>query len=246
MDCNGMVRTCKGKECEERFKSWNRKNPCPVCGTDRKCGKQAISGYRFCEVHGGPNPRRGFYGSGAAVVTGKNSGFPLMQLAAKNAMLQKNGIYLSNKDSINIVRRRVEQLLERIDENEAPDRLKNLFKLWTQYKRELISNPAQAVFTMALIDHEYEKAYHDYASWEQMFNALRIDKELIESEVKIARELHAIMTAEDANEMIAQIFAIIMNVEQGDHKKLKRYQYEFTRLIGDGSVVDAGRRDGDD
>lgn len=245
MVCNGLVNTCKNKDCAKRFPSYDKQNPCPDCGRDRKCEKPSISGYRFCEVHGGPNPKKGYYGTGAAVVTGKKSSFPLMQLASKQAMLQKNGVYLSNKDSLSIVRRRVEQLLERIDENQAPDRLSNLSKLWEQYKFQLNTNPALAVTTLVLIDDEFEKAYHDYAAWKQMFDALRLDKELVESEVKIAKELNAILTAEDAYELVAQIIGIIMNVED-DRKKLKRYQFEFQRLVGDGIVVEAGRSDGDD
>ena len=230
MDCAGYKTTCK--KCGRRFKRGDKTNPCPDCGEDRHCGKSAVSGYKFCEVHGGPNPSKGYYGHGRGIVTGSSSSFPLTKLAAKRNELRNNGVFLSNSRSIEIVRRRLEELLNRIDKNQAPDRLDNLHKLWKKFRREEHSDPTQAPFTKKEIDAEFEAAYHDYAAWNQMFDVLRLDKELIESEVKIAKDLHAMLTAEDAYTLIADVFSVIMNIEE-DPMKLKRYQFELTRLIGE-------------
>ena len=71
-----------------------------------------------------------------------------------------------------------------------------------------------------------------------MIDVVMVRKDLVESEVKIAKDMKAIMTAEDGYEMLAKVFAIILEVED-DPKKLKRYQYELTQMVGDGAVVDA-------
>jgi hypothetical protein len=179
-------------------------------------------------------------------LTGSGSHFPLTRLAAKKNEMLRDGQILSNRKSIDILGRRIEELLERIDQNQAPDRLAKLFKLWERYKTAQRGGDAlKELKTRADLDAAFESAYHDYASWKQMFEALDLNKVLVESEVKIAKDLHAILTAEDGYELVGDIFAIILRIEDNP-KKLKRYQYEFTRLIGEGSVIDAESSNADD
>lgn len=230
MDCNGLRTTCR--ECGRRFKRSERDNPCPDCGEKRNCGKQAVPGYKGCEVHGGPNPSKGYYGPGRGLSTGKGSNFPITKLAAKKNELMQDGRYLSTRNSIDIMQRRIVELVNRIDTNQAPDRLKNLKKLWDERALALKSDPSLVSFIEKKIDAEFEAAYHDYESWKQIFDVLRLDKELKESEVKIAKELQAMITAEDAYALIGDILAVILSIEE-DPMKLKRYQYELTRLIGE-------------
>lgn len=209
---------------------------CPECGTERaRCGRKAVAGYRLCDKHGGPNPKHNFYGLGGRVISsGKSPGaFPLTKLAGKYLEMQKDGRLLSNRASIDVVRNRIRQLAERIDLNEAPDRLSNIKKLWEDYKQQRA--------TEIELDAEFERAYHDYASWKQMFEAIDIDRKLVESEVKVIKEIHAVLTAEDAYELTAQLLASIISTTNSmegvdDHVKLnflKRIQYEFTRIVGD-------------
>lgn len=162
----------------------------------------------------------------------------LTRIAAKYNQMQKDGRLLSNRHSIEIVRRRIEELLERIDINHAPDRLENLSKLWEKYRSELKNNKKmEATVTAGKIDEEFEKAYHDYESWKQMFDALDLDRKMVESEVKIAKDIQAMLTAEDAYELMAEVFAAIMRHVK-DPKTLKALQYEFARIVGDGSVIE--------
>jgi len=152
---------------------------------------------------------------------------------------------LSNRKSIEIVRMRVDELLERIDANQAPDRLENLSRLWKKFKKARYQGSDLDVLSLEKeLEAEFEAAYHDYAAWQQMMEVLDLDRKLVESEVKIAKDLHAILTAEDAYELVAEIFAVILRIEE-DPLKLKRYQFELTRLVGDGSVVEAERSDGE-
>lgn len=170
---------------------------------------------------------------------GRHSKFPLSQLASKYSAMQKDGRLLSNRRSIEILNYRILQLAERIDQDEAPDRLARLFKLWKKFKeKRLTEDVLESLKIQKLLDEEFEKAYTDYAAWRQMFDAVDLHRGLVESEVKIAKDLKAIMTAEDGYEMLAKVFALIMEIED-DPKKLKRYQYELTKMVGDGDVVEA-------
>lgn len=169
---------------------------------------------------------------------GRNSNFPLIRLASKYKEMTTDGRLLSNRNSIEIVRYRIGELLERVDAKEAPDRLARLGKLWEKFKRVRYVDELEMLKVQKALDAEFEAAFHDYAIWTQMFEALDLEKNLVESEVRIVKDLKAIMTAEDGYKMLAKVFAIIMEVED-DPKKIKQYQYEFTRMVGDNQVVEA-------
>lgn len=167
------------------------------------------------------------------MTTGSGSQFPLTRLAASYNRMMKDGRVLSNRQSLEIVRRRIEQLAERIDLNDAPDRMEKMGELWGKYIACLDRGQAAEAHVFRLqLNEEFEKAYHDYAAWKQMFDALDLDRKMVESEVKVLREIKAILTAEDAYELTAKLTAAVIRVVD-DPKKLKQVQYEFTRIIGE-------------
>ena len=205
-----------------------------------------MQGYRFCNKHGGPNPKNNFYGLGGPMTTGVNSKFQITRLASKFNEMQANGALLTNRKSMEVVRARLEELLERVDAREFSERMLSLRNLWTQMReQEAHGKQQEALLTAMNIDEEFEKVYHDYKSWDQIMNLVDLDRKLVESEVKIAKDLHAVMTAEEAYEMIAQFFGIIIK-HVNDPLALKAIQYELTQLIGDRSIVEAEASDAEE
>jgi hypothetical protein len=176
--------------------------------------------------------------------------FPLVRLASKYKELTTNGRLLSNRASIDVVRERIRQLAERIDTNQAPNRLANLQKLWLNFRElEKRGDTLETIVVKKQLDDEFEAAYHDYAAWRQMFDAIDLDRKLVESEVKIAKDIQAILTAEDAYELTAKILAAIIETtnamteipQDAKSKFLQRMQYEFTKLVGDEADRGVGR-----
>lgn len=179
------------------------------------------------------------------MTNGSGSQFALTRLASSYNRMMKDGRVLSNRQSLEIVRRRIEQLAERIDINDAPDRMSKISELWEKYTGFMDhDNRADAHLTRLQLDDEFEKAYHDYAAWKQMFEALDLDRKMVESEVKVLKEIKAILTAEDAYELSAKLLAAVMRVVD-DAKKLKQVQYEFTRIIGESGDGASERYDED-
>lgn len=250
MKCNGWRNRCQNEDCHHRYQRTDGITICPDCGLPReRCKRPAVPGYRYCNNHGGPNPKNNFYGlGGIRVTTGKNSQFQLTQLASKYIDMQTNGQLLTNRMSVQLVRDRIIELAQRIDLNQAPDRLANLYKLWQDYLRS--KGTMDEMPNRILLDAEFEKAYHDYAAWKQMFEAIDLDRKLVESEVKIIKDMRAVLTAEDAYQLTAQLLAAIINTTNSienvpDKVKLdflKRIQYEFTRIVGE--RVEQGARGG--
>jgi hypothetical protein len=175
-------------------------------------------------------------------VTGVKSEFPISQLASKYLDMSRNGQFLSNQHSLEIIRQRIIDLASRIDKEQAPERLATLGKLWAEFKANggVRGADLDARKAAAMLDAEFESAYHDYAAWQQMFEALDLDRKMVESEVKIAKDLKAILTAKDAYELTAKLLASIIEAATSlivddtvRSRFLKRIQYEFARLIGD-------------
>ena len=175
------------------------------------------------------------------MISGNGSQHGLTRLAAKYNEMMRNGRVLSNRHSIAILRDRIETLIGRMDENDAPDRLNKIEKLWEDYKDKKDARmDAEAVVLRARIDEEFEKARTDFAIWNQLLQVLDLDRKMVESEVKIAKEIKAIMTAEEGVEMAARLLASVITAvgaaqiaEYDKGQLLKRVEYEFGRIIGE-------------
>jgi len=165
------------------------------------------------------------------------SRFPIVKLSEKYDRMQKSGRLLSNRAAIEVVRTRIQQLAERIDMNHAPDRLATLGKLWADYRsaQNRGSGTEMAIATKQL-DEQFAAAVTDYAAWSQMFEAIDLDSKLVEREIKTIRELRAILTAEDARELVAKFLAVILRVFHDQPKKLKQVQFEVIKMIGDSPI----------
>ena len=166
-------------------------------------------------------------------MSGKGSSFPLTRLASKYLEARSDGRILSNRESINIIDDRVVQLLERVDVDEAPERIVALYNLWTEYQELRRDGKAvKANLVADQIDEVFDKVYHDYKAWEQIFTALDIRRKHVESEVKILHEIHAVMTAEDAYQMVAKLMAAVISAVE-DPKTIRRIQHEFVTITGE-------------
>ena len=170
------------------------------------------------------------------MTTGASSSFPLTRLASKYRQMKTDGRILSNRQAIDVVDTRIIQLLERVDVDDAPDRMKRLVDLWTEFTEAHDSGrTVEESQTRARLAKEFEKAYHDYEAWNQIFEALDVHRKMVDSEIKIAIQIKAIITVEDAYEMNAKMLAVTMRVIGDDPKKLKQVQYEYAKLIGESS-----------
>lgn len=180
------------------------------------------------------------------MTTGSGSSFPITRLASKYNSMTTDGRVLSNRGAIDIIDTRIKQLLERIDVNEAPERMATLMDMWKEYENALgAQRHTEATILRKQIGEEFEKAYHDYQAWKQTFEALDLRGKMVEREVKVLKEIHAIMTAEDAYELVAKLMAAVMRVIGDNPKKMKQVQYEFARIIGESSDL-SGETDSED
>lgn len=228
MKCVALRRSCRA--CGWRVEGAGVK-VCGACGMDMRCGKDAVRGYVVCDSHGGPAPSRNFYGRGP-MSNGSNSQFPLTRLASKYVQMSTDGRVLSLRGAIETIDSRVQQLLERVEVGEAPERIKDLFEKWQEFKALPSSSPEYLTARVEM-DEVFERIYHDYAAWRQIFEALELRGKTTEREIKALKEIKAIMTVEDGYELAAKLMAAVIRVIGDDPKKIKQVQYEFARIIGE-------------
>lgn len=242
--CKWLRRKCR--KCGRRFlKKRDRLiHDCPDCGENRECGRPAVRGYSACQEHGGPNPYRGRYGRYQDLAK-----FPIVKLADRYRRMQEDARVLSNRASLEIIRSRIQQLAERIDLEDAPDRLQKIGDYWAEYmEAKLAGKGADVVMLEKKISREMDKAREDYMIWAQMFEALDLDSKLVEREIKVVKEIRAFLTAEDAYDLVAKLLAVVTDVVD-DPKKLRVIQYKFTKAIGernDPTPIDVDAEDVED
>jgi hypothetical protein len=157
----------------------------------------------------------------------------LMKIAQKYEQMISNGRILSNRAAMEVLDGRVKQLAERIDVEDAPDRMARLHNLWEEFKTAYNADKAsEMIVAIKKLDNEFEKAYHDYKAWEQLMQLFDLRRKLVDSEVKTIKEIKAILTAEDAHNLVAKLLAVVIRVVQ-DTVKLRIIHFEFARIIGE-------------
>jgi len=240
--CGQLINSCRN--CNRLFTRTERYLTCPDCDASRKCLSDPVKGYDVCEHHGAPKPSAGFYGT-ERFKTGKQSSKRLMKVASKYVEMTEDAQIATLKPAIEVIRSRIYQLLGRIDQNETPQRIRKLYNLWKSYKEKEWEDYKEKQKAKAKLDAEFEKAYHDYESWKQIFEALDLERKLSESEMKILKDMKALITSEDAYELTAQLVAACVRVLQNDQPLLKQIYYEFAKIIGDGLVDESGDGSGE-
>lgn len=230
MKCISLKKNCRA--CGWKNEG-TRVEMCAECGADMHCGKSAVSGYTLCPSHGGPNPSHGFYGKGP-MTDGSKASFNIVRLAAKYNQMQRDGVILSNRAAVDLIDTRIRQLLERVDVEEAPNRIKDLYEKWMEMNAQPVGSP-EWLQAKAEIDDVFLRIYHDYAAWHQIFEALDLRSKTTEREVKALKEIKAIMTVQDGYELAAKLMAAVIRVIGDDPRKIKQAQYEFARIIGESS-----------
>lgn len=242
--CGKLTKRCRNKECPRTFSWTERYLNCPECGTSRECQADPSPGYDFCTQHGAPAPAAGFYGT-ERYKHGKGSSKRLMRVASKYVEMTTDAALITLRPAIEVIRSRIHQLLGRIDKNEAPERIARLYDLWVKYKTKEWKDYKAKEIAKAELDDEFEKAYHDYESWKQIFSALDLERKLSESEMKILKDMKALITSQDAYELTGQLLASCVRVLQNDQSLLKQIYYEFAKIIGDGLVEEPGDGSGE-
>lgn len=208
-----------------------------------RCTITAVYGTKRCHVHGGGHPEsRGTY-PGNKLVTGATSKFQLNRLAANYNEVVEDPELLSLRDPLAIITIRIQELLKKIDAEEAVVRQKRVHDAFEEYKYfRNAGNEEKAAEAFWKLDQAMVVMYDEYQAWEQMFKAVEVRRKLSESETKRLKEMNQFITQEEAYKFAAKIQAALIEV-LGEHPRLfKRIQFKLIKLFGEGDDDVLGRR----
>lgn len=157
----------------------------------------------------------------------------IRDIAKRYSDMLENGTLLSNRVAIDAIDGRILELMERLDTEGSPDRVKNLYLLWQEYKQaEAKDDGAGMIVAKKSLDIEFEKIYHDYAAWSQMIEIFDLRRKMVDSEIKAVKDMKAILTAEQAYKLVAKLMAVCIQ-EVKDSKTLRRINAGFSRIVGE-------------
>lgn len=179
-------------------------------------------------------------------MTGKNSKSQLARLSSKYLEMQKSGPLISNRAALSVLDERFLELFDRMEENYSPKRITKIIDAWEKMKENLpglkmwVKDRPEAQRAYNTLDSEVDKAYHDYEGWRQIGELIDLRQKVSSSEMRMLKDMKALISAEDAYELVAQLLAAVVKVlgdEPNGPKLIKAIHYEFAQILGE-PIVD--------
>lgn len=245
--CNYPIRNCR--KCETRLAGTEDKKKCYNCGESRQCRGKAVYPSALCRIHGGGSVKRGTM-PGRPPTTGEHSKFPVIKMAHdKRVKLRltervqgamKDPELVALRKPLALIAIRVEDLLERIEESENPERWSEALSAFKEFSLVYTESRNPAVRKAYRHLHAImQEAKDDYDAWDDIKKTLDLYRKLSESERKRLVQMKAVMTSEEVLEIAMALLNAVID-ETDDPKKIKRIQTRFIRIIGAGNLADVG------
>lgn len=222
------------------------------CGNTLRCKRNTVVGLTVCGFHGGgfketkgiqnirPGPvkesKNILIQEASLVATGNEikrpNTFKSEELASRYEEALSDPDLVALRRPLALTSARIQQLLGRVE-----DGITN--ELWAMAMREFsdlryaMKNDDELEIQkhMAALADIFGRVEHDYKSWQQVFEALELQRKLSESERKRLLEMRQFITAEEAMKMVRGLTAAIYKIVQ-DPLQLRRIVYEFSRITG--------------
>lgn len=251
--CNYPLLNCR--ECKKDLRGTENKDNCIYCGAPRRCGKKGMYGIPRCYIHGGGSYKRNTMIGGSKLKNGKHASIPLVRLTyeiterRKQEMAKLDDLtekiqeimgdpeLLAHRRPIALIELRIRQLLERIDADDAADRLEQAdaaFREFDRYYRPPVdrtkTREKEAYYKLRAI---MDQVNQDYQSWNQIFSAFDLSRKLRESEMKRLKEMNAMISLEDTYDLIGELTQAVIE-EVDDPRTLNAIKARFIQRLGPG------------
>ena len=197
--------------------AWSRRSKAP-------CKVLPMANGR-CYMHGGPSLK------GADVATfkhGRYSKYLPKQLFDRFQDAQEDSELLSLRADIGLLRARITELLDRLDKGESAARWAGLQRAVTDLDKH-INDPTEAAKDINSIRALVRAGARDQQVWAEILTVQEMMRRLVESEQRRLVAMGQMITAEDANVLIA---ALEESVRQNvtDAEVLSAIARDFVRL----------------
>lgn len=250
--CIQLLDNCPA--CDRFFRRDERYLECPDCGASRRCRAWTIKGSKYCAVHGGKSFLKYKKSSrkGRPIVSGSSSKSIVANLASKYVQMQKSGPLQSNRAVLDALDTRLFELLDRVEQNYSENRIKKIISAWEALKKAI---PGMAMWlkdnpngrkAYQTLDAEVDKAYHDYESWKQIGEFFDLRRKVSVDEMKILKDMQALISAEDAYELAGKLLGAVLQVlgdQPNGSQLINLIHGEFETILGEPHIEKTGRRE---
>lgn len=173
------------------------KTPTEDLWPECQCTRPALPGMFTCHFHGGRTPRR---------ETPPKTVFDVMpvDLREKLQALMDSNEYISRREDILLIKARQWQLLEELSLSAGSEEAWEMVADALETLRQ--GNDAEAV---ALLEQATEKVHREEEIWKEIYKSEEVIKDLTNTEMRTAKELRLMVTADQVMALVNNIFGAI-------------------------------------
>lgn len=200
--------------------------------TGERCKAQAVTGRTVCYHHGGAIPR----GRALPQTThGRYSKHLPTRMLATYEQASQDAELLNLRADIALLDARLADLLGRVDSGESGTLWQELRTAWKTVKRAPDAEDAAAI-AFAELGPLIERGYQDTQAWGEIGRIIEQRRKLAESERKRLVEMQQMMTAGQAQLLIARLYDVVTQ-HVSDRAAIAAIGAELEALAGAGEPV---------
>lgn len=207
--------------------------------TGQQCQQTAMAN-GVCYHHGG----KSLAGVASPTFkTGRYSKHIPTRMLANYEQAQQDTELLNLREDIALLDARLSDLLRRVDSGESGKVWNDLRAAWKAVKRA--TDDDERTMAIAEIGPLIEHGYMDTQAWGEIRDAIEQRRKLVESERKRLIEMQQMMTAGQAQLLIARVYDVV-NQHVSDRSTIAAIGAGLQALAGAGTAVSTGSGPADD
>lgn len=193
--CHGLSKT-RMREWREAYNDYD--TPSELLWPDCQCELPAVEGQYVCRFHGGKTPRT------------KNPPRTMldvmpMDMAEKFKAVMESPDYISRKDDINLIKTRVMMLLEELEEQAGSQ------EAWAHVDEALVKlRKGDNLKAIEYLERALKATNNKREVWKEIYQTEKLLGELTSTQMKTAKELQSMATAEQVGALISTLVNVIL------------------------------------
>jgi hypothetical protein len=238
MRCHALARS-KIRAWREAYDDYD--TPTELLWPECQCGLGAEDGQFVCRFHGGKSPRT------------KNPPRSILDvmpldMAQKFRAVMESSDYISRKDDIILFKTRIMMLLEDLDQEASSE------EAWASVHEALVKlQQGDTLNAIEYLKYAISAKINKQEIWQEIHKAEKMLSDLTTTQVRTAKELQSMATAEQVNALITSILQIIMSgateyisdpMQRSEYtRRIVRELQEVTGTTAQQMVIDAEHTD---
>jgi len=223
--CSARNKVCRNPNgCQYRYKRGDKANVCPVCGFERRCKNNAVTGWGVCRMHGanvGRIPKRGKYYIAKRISEDYNrimNSDELISVAAEVALLGARTSELQTH-------------LDGVDHSISVKKVRDAISV-INAAISMNYDPGRVQRGLSLLDEAIGPLAIEQQAWSEIRQNLMIHQKLVESEREWIVRNSGVITPGQFVESVSWILELCMTYIPNPSDRLRFYKQASSILPG--------------